>query len=93
MAVRLKDIAQDLGVSTVTVSKVLRGSSDIGTVTRARVLQRMKELKYQPNMLAQALASGQSFAVGLVVPDLVHPFFAELAKSLGGTLRQSGDRR
>lgn len=90
MAVRLKDIAQDLGVSTVTVSKVLRGSPDIGDATRARVLQRMKELKYQPNMLAQALASGQSFAVGLVVPDLVHPFFAELAKSLGGTLRQSG---
>ena len=90
MAVRLKDIARDLGVSTVTVSKVLRGSSDIGDATRARVLQRMKELKYQPNMLAQALASGQSFAVGLVVPDLVHPFFAELAKSLGETLRKSG---
>jgi LacI family transcriptional regulator len=90
MPVRLKDIAQDLGVSTVTVSKVLRGTSDIGDVTRARVLQRMKELNYQPNMLARALASGQSLAVGLVVPDLVHPFFAELAKSLGGTLRQSG---
>ena len=41
-------------------------------------------------MLARALTSGQSLAVGLVVPDLVHPFFAELAKSLGGTLRQSG---
>ena len=90
MPVRLKDIAQELGVSTVTVSKVLRGSSDIGNATRARVLQRMKQLNYQPNMLARALASGQSLAVGLVVPDLVHPFFAELAKSLGGTLRQSG---
>ena len=44
MTVRLKDIAQDLGVSTVTVSKVLRGSPDIGDATRARVLQRMKEL-------------------------------------------------
>jgi LacI family transcriptional regulator len=90
MAVRLKDIARDLGVSTVTVSKVLRGSSDIGELTRARVLQRMKELNYQPNLLARALASGQSFAVGLVVPDLVHPFFAEFAKSLSGVLRQSG---
>jgi LacI family transcriptional regulator len=90
MPVRLKDIAQELGVTTVTVSKVLRGSSDVGDVTRARVLQRMKELNYQPNMLARALTSGQSLAVGLVVPDLVHPFFAELAKSLGGTLRQNG---
>jgi LacI family transcriptional regulator len=50
----------------------------------------MKELNYQPNLLARALASGQSFAVGLVVPDLVHPFFAEFAKSLSGVLRQSG---
>jgi transcriptional regulator with XRE-family HTH domain len=50
MAVRLKDIAQDLGVSTVTVSKVLRGNADIGERTRARVLQRMRELNYQPNM-------------------------------------------
>ena len=90
MPVRLKDIAQELGVSTVTVSKVLRGSPDVGDLTRARVLQRMKELNYQPNMLARALTSGQSLAVGLVVPDLVHPFFAELAKSLGGTLRESG---
>lgn len=90
MAVRLKDIAQDLGVSTVTVSKVLRGNADIGERTRARVLQRMRELNYQPNMQARALASGRSFTAGLVVPDLVHPFFGEFAKSLGGALRASG---
>jgi len=90
MAVRLKDIAQDLGVSTVTVSKVLRGKSDIGERTRAAVLKRMREVNYQPNMLARGLASGRSFAVGLVVPDLVHPFFGEFAKSLGGALRECG---
>jgi LacI family transcriptional regulator len=39
MAVRLKDIARDLGVSTVTVSKVLRGNSDVGQHTCARVLK------------------------------------------------------
>ena len=87
MAVRLKDIAADLGVSTVTVSKVLRGGLDIGERTRARVLKRMAELNYQPNMQARGLASGRSFAVGLVVPDLVHPFFGEFAKSLAGALR------
>jgi LacI family transcriptional regulator len=90
MAVRLKDIAADLGVSTVTVSKVLRGGVDIGERTRARVLKRMAELNYQPNMQARGLASGRSFAVGLVVPDLVHPFFGEFAKSLAGALRASG---
>jgi LacI family transcriptional regulator len=73
----------------VTVSKVLRGNSDIGEETRKRVLKRMKELNYQPNMLARGLASGKTYTVGLVVPDLVHPFFAEFAKSLSGVLRQS----
>ena len=90
MAVRLKDIARDLGVSTVTVSKVLRGHPDIGERTRALVQQRMKELNYLPNMLARGLASGRSGAVGLIVPDLVHPFFGEFAKSLGGVLRANG---
>ncbi len=87
MAVRLKDIADDLGVSTVTVSKVLRGKPDIGEATRQRVLARMKELNYRPNMLARGLASGRTRTLGLVVPDLVHPFFAEFAKSLASVLR------
>jgi LacI family transcriptional regulator len=89
MPVRLKDIARDLGVSVVTVSKVLRGNADIGDKTRQRVLKRMKELNYQPNMMARGLASGRSYTIGLVVPDLVHPFFAEFAKSLSGVLRSS----
>src|ERR1700744_2447335 len=87
MAVRLKDIANDLGVSVVTVSKVLRGNADIGEETRKRVLKRMKELNYQPNMMARGLASGHTYTIGLIVPDLVHPFFAEFAKSLSGVLR------
>lgn len=90
MAVTLKDIARDLGVSTVTVSKVLRGQTDIGHKTRERVLKRMRELNYQPNMLARALAGGRSHAVGLVVPDLIHPFFGEFARSLAGALRSEG---
>jgi LacI family transcriptional regulator len=48
----------------------------------------MKELDYQPNMMARSLATGQSFILGLIVPDLLNPFMAELAKSLAGTLRQ-----
>lgn len=89
MAVRMKDIARDLGVSVVTVSKVLRGNTDISDATRRRVLKRMKELNYQPNMMARGLASGRTYTVGLVVPDLVHPFFAEFARSLAGVLRRS----
>jgi len=87
MAVRLKDIARDLGVSLITVSKALRGMDDISEETRQRVLKRVAELNYRPNMMARGLASGKSYIVGLVVPDLLHPFFAEFAKSLNGILR------
>jgi LacI family transcriptional regulator len=90
MPVRMKDIARELGVSVVTVSKVLRNHSDISEETRQRVLKRTKELNYQPNFAARALVTGRTYTVGLVVPDLVHPFFAELAKGLSTTLRKRG---
>ncbi len=88
--VRLKDIARDLGVSTITVSKVLRNHPDIGVRTRARVLRRAKQLGYRPNLAARALVTGRSSAIGLVVPDLVHPFFGEVAKGLSHALRDRG---
>ena len=90
MAVRLKDIARDLGVSVVTVSKVLRNHEDISTETRDRVLKRIKELNYQPNLAARALVTGRSHLMGLVVPDLVHPFFAQVAKGVSSVLRTRG---
>lgn len=88
MAVRMKDIAEDLGVSLVTVSKVIRNMPDVGEVTRRRVLQRVSELHYRPNMMARGLASGKSYTVGLIVPDLVHTFFAELAMGVSAGLRK-----
>jgi LacI family transcriptional regulator len=90
MAVRLKDIAQDLGLSIVTVSKVLRNHPDIGAATRERVLQRVKELNYQPNLTARSLVAGQTWTVGLVVPDLLHPFFAVIAKAISADIRSQG---
>lgn len=90
MAARLKDIASDLGLSVVTVSKVLRNHPDIGEDTRQRVLARMKQLNYQPNLAARALVTGRTMSVGLVVPDLVHPFFSQLAKGLSLTLQEGG---
>lgn len=90
MATRLKDIAADLGVSVVTVSKVLRNHSDISEETRERVMKRIRELNYQPNLAARALVTGRSSTIGLIVPDLVHPFFAEVAKGITRQLREQG---
>jgi LacI family transcriptional regulator len=90
MTVRMKDIAKDLGLSVVTISKVLRNHPDIAEETRERVLRRVKELDYQPNLMARSLVTGRSFLIGLVVPDLMHPFFAEVAKSLSATVGGRG---
>jgi LacI family transcriptional regulator len=90
MSTRMKDIARDLGVSVITISKVLRNHPDVGDETRERVLARVKELDYRPNLAARSLVTGRTYLVGLVVPDLLHPFFAEIAKSLSGVLRGSG---
>ena len=86
----MRDIARDLGVSVITISKVLRNHPDIGDETRERVLARVKELDYRPNLAARSLVTGRTYLVGLVVPDLLHPFFAEIAKSLSDVLRESG---
>jgi len=86
----MKDIARDLGVSVITVSKVLRNHPDVGDETRERVLARVKELDYRPNLAARSLVTGRTYLIGLVVPDLLHPFFAEIAKSLSDVLRGSG---
>ena len=90
VAVRLKDIALDLGLSVVTVSKVLRNHPDIGENTRKRVLKRVKELNYQPNLAARSLITGQTWTIGIVVPDLLHPFFAQIVKEISAEVRKKG---
>jgi LacI family transcriptional regulator len=87
MAITMKDIARDLDVSVMTVSKVLRNQGDIGKETRERVLKRVRELNYSPNRAARSLATGRTSTIGLIVPDLEHPFFSEIAKSISRRIR------
>ena len=86
----MKDIAQDLGLSLVTVSKVMRNQYDVSDKTRTLVLERAKALNYKPNLSARALATGRTRLVGLVVPDVLHTYFAQIAKSLSRTLDKNG---
>jgi len=87
MPVTMRDIARDLGLSVVTVSKVLRNHTDISEATRERVLKRVREMRYQPNRAARSLVTGRSFTIGLIVPDLEHPFFGEIAKAIARRIR------
>ncbi len=88
--VRLKDVAADLGVSLMTVSRALRNHPDIGEETRLRVLKRVEELNYQPDWMARGMVTGRSYLVGLVIPDLMHSFFAEIAMAVSAKLMPLG---
>ena len=90
MAVTMRDIAEDLKVSIVTVSKVLRSEGSISEATRRRVLQRAKELNYQANWVARSLVTRRTYTIGLLLPDFTHPFFAEIAKAIAETIRPRG---
>lgn len=88
--ITLSDIAKDLKVSVVTVSKALRNKGRISARTRNRVLKRAKELDYRPNWVARSLVTRCTYTVGLLLPDFTHPFFAEIAKTIAETVRPRG---
>jgi LacI family transcriptional regulator len=86
----MKDIAKELGISPMAVSKALRNHSDIGEETKARVLKRAAELNYRVDWVARSMVTGQTYLVGLVLPDLMQSFFAEIATALTATLAPAG---
>jgi len=90
MTVTMQDIAKDLKVSVVTVSKVLRNQGRISDATRKRVLRRAKELNYQMNWVARSLVTRRTYTIGLLLPEFTHPFFAEIARAVAQTVRARG---
>src|SRR5260370_37683540 len=82
MVARMNDIARGRGVCRMTVSKALRSHGDISEQTRTRVLKRARELDYRPNWIARSLVTRRTYMIGLVIPDLMHSFFAEVAKGV-----------
>jgi LacI family transcriptional regulator len=69
---------------------VLNGKPNVGSVIRKKVLHAAKQLGYRPNRAAQAMRTGFTRAIGLVLPDLTNPFFPELAQAVENTARSLG---
>ncbi|MDN4476872.1 LacI family DNA-binding transcriptional regulator [Demequina sp. SYSU T00192] len=83
----LRDVAIAAGVSPATASRALSAPDTVSATRRTKVLEAAEQLGYQPNRSAQALASGRSRHLGLVVPDLSNPFFATVAKGVQAQAR------
>lgn len=76
------DIAKLAGVSTATVSKVFNGTGNISDKTKLRIMDISTEMNYRPSVLASALAGKKTYTLGLLIPDLANPFFAEIARNI-----------
>ena len=82
MAVTMRDVALHAGVSPKTVSNVMNGYPYIREATRLKVLASIDALGYQLNLSARNLKSGRTGIIGLAVPELSLPYFAELADAV-----------
>ena len=80
--ITLADIAKKLHVSKVTVSKALRGHTDISLETKKKVNQLAEELGYTPNIIARNLSAKKTKTIGLVIPKINHHFFSEVIESI-----------
>jgi len=84
------DVAEKAGVSIATVSKVVNNTGRISEKTRKRVTEIMQVLDYQPSSVAAALTGKKTYTVGVLIPDIANPFFAEVARELENRARESG---
>jgi len=82
MSVTIYDVAKRANVSIATVSRVLNNNPLVSEKTRERVLKAIEELNYSPNVIASALTKKSTKTLGIVVPDISNPFFAELARGV-----------
>ena len=88
--VTIVDIARQLGVSKSTVSRALRGQTDIHPGTRQAILDVATQLDYQPNQLAHSLACSKTNTVGVLIPEMVSFFYPKVLVSIQQTLRLAG---
>ena len=78
----LKDVANEVGVSVATVSYVLNETGSVSKKVQEKVHKAVSKLAYKPNRKAQAMRTGVSKTIGLILPDLTNPFFPKLVQQI-----------
>ena len=88
--VTIRDVAREAGVSVSTVSRVLNGKDDVASATEDRVRRVIDDLGYASSMAARSLRSHSTNVVGLIVPDLWHPFTSLVIKGVNQVTAAQG---
>ncbi|RYE89157.1 MAG: LacI family DNA-binding transcriptional regulator, partial [Cytophagaceae bacterium] len=78
----LSDVGRAVGVAASTVSRAINGHSDINPVTRQAILDAVRQLNYQPNLLAKSLKNQATYTIGVVIPDIERSFFATVVSGI-----------
>lgn len=86
----MADVAREASVSLMTVSRVVNGKGEVSAETRQRVLAVVERLGYRPSGIARGLATQRTGTLGLVVPDVANPFFADVARGVEHTAYAEG---
>ncbi|KQV07141.1 LacI family DNA-binding transcriptional regulator [Leifsonia sp. Root112D2] len=90
MAVTIRDVAREAGVSISTVSRALAVPEQVAEATRVLVQATAARMGYRPNRNARSLITGRNGSIGLVVPDLENPFFGSVCKGVQARARAAG---
>jgi len=85
-----RELAKHAGVSAGTVSNVISGSTRVSEDARRRVLESIRVLKYQPNLIARSLKTNRTHTLGIVVPDITIPFFPKIVRGAEAAARERG---
>ena len=88
--VSIADVAREAGVSRQTVSRALNGKGEISSATLQRVQEVIDRLDYRPSSIARGLATRHTRTIGLVVPDIANPFFADIGRGADDAAHAAG---
>lgn len=88
--VTIKNIAKDLGVSVSTVSKALSDSPEISDVTKIRIQEYAKLQNYKPNTMAKNLKNQRTNTLGVIIPNILNPFFAKVFSGIEQAANEKG---
>lgn len=90
--VSIKEVAEEAGVSTATVSRVLSNKPHVRPEIRHQVLAAVEKLNYRPNLVARNLRAQQTNTIGLVVSDIRNPFFTDISRAVEDMAYAAGYR-
>jgi LacI family repressor for deo operon, udp, cdd, tsx, nupC, and nupG len=88
--VRIADVAKIANVSTATVSRVISNSGTVKKETTEKVLEAIKKLNYQPNVLARQLRRLETKTILVIVPDISNPFFPNILRGIESVANENG---